>query len=85
MFDVSLVTIDKGLSKVLATDGYYHMGGEDFKRGLTEHFVERWVKLGETKHPKIELQTGSQVPVGIEAFSYVKARSESLTRGRLEK
>lgn len=47
-FDVSLLTIDKGLFEVVATSGDTHLGGEDFDQRLTEHFI----KVFKKKHDK---------------------------------
>lgn len=43
MSDVSLLTTDKGVFKVFATNGDTHPGGEDFNQRLMEQFVELWV------------------------------------------
>jgi len=39
-FDVSLLTIDNGIFKVIATAGDTHLGGEEFDQRLTEHFAK---------------------------------------------
>merc|ERR1712170_247215 len=39
-FDVSLLTIDDGVFKVMATAGDTHLGGEDFDNKLVEHCVQ---------------------------------------------
>lgn len=38
-FDVSLLSIQAGIFKVLATNGDTHLGGEDFDNTLVEHFT----------------------------------------------
>ncbi|MCH0629255.1 Hsp70 family protein [Kocuria palustris] len=38
-FDLSLLTIDKGVFRVMATAGDTHLGGEDFNSRLVNHFI----------------------------------------------
>lgn len=99
-FDVTLLTIDKGVFEVLATNGDTHLGGEDFDQRLMEYFVKLWEKkygddlktdkraLGklrrEVEKAKRELSTQSQVRVEIEALFSGKDLSETLTRSRFE-
>lgn len=99
-FDVTLLTIDKGVFEVLATNGDTHLGGEDFDQRLMEYFVKLWQKkygddirsdkraLGklrrEVEKAKRELSTQSQVRVEIEALFNGKDLSETLTRSRFE-
>ena len=40
-FDVSILTIDKGIFKVLSTKGDTHLGGDDIDRLLVEHICTR--------------------------------------------
>lgn len=99
-FDVTLLTIDKGVFEVLATNGDTHLGGEDFDHRLMEYFVKLWEKkygddiksdkraLGklrrEVEKAKRELSTQLQVRVEIEALFNGKDLSETLTRSRFE-
>merc|ERR1712137_1519221 len=48
-FDVSVLCVDDGVFEVKATNGNTHLGGEDFDRRLTEHFLDEFV----TKHPDL--------------------------------
>ena len=41
-FDVSLLTIEKGIFVVRATAGNLHLGGEDFDHRLVNHFVQEF-------------------------------------------
>jgi molecular chaperone DnaK (HSP70) len=41
-FDVSLLTIEKGIFEVKATAGDTHLGGEDFDNCLVNHFVQEF-------------------------------------------
>eukprot|EP00040_Diaphanoeca_grandis_P005656 m.33909 g.33909 ORF g.33909 m.33909 type:complete len:683 (+) comp16893_c0_seq1:61-2109(+) len=41
-FDVSLLTIDKGDFRVLATSGDTHLGGSDFDQRIMDYFIERF-------------------------------------------
>uniref|UniRef100_A0A2I2Y811 Endoplasmic reticulum chaperone BIP n=1 Tax=Gorilla gorilla gorilla TaxID=9595 RepID=A0A2I2Y811_GORGO len=43
-FDVSLLTIDNGVFKVVATNGDTHLGGEDFDQHVMEHFIKLYKK-----------------------------------------
>lgn len=99
-FDVTLLTIDKGVFEVLATNGDTHLGGEDFDQRLMEYFVNLWkrkhgddmskdkralAKLRrEVEKAKRELSSKSQVRVEIEALFGGKDLSETLTRARFE-
>jgi heat shock protein 1/8 len=40
--DVSLFTIEEGISEVKATAGDTHLGGEDFDNRLVDHFVQKF-------------------------------------------
>lgn len=99
-FDVTLLTIDKGVFEVLATNGDTHLGGEDFDQRLMEYFVNLWKRkhgddmskdkraLGklrrEVEKAKRELSSKTQVRVEIEAIFEGKDLSETLTRARFE-
>lgn len=43
-FDVSLLSIDKGVYEVLATSGDTHLGGEDFDNRIFDHFAKLFKK-----------------------------------------
>jgi heat shock protein 5 len=46
-FDVTVLTINGGIMKVMATDGDTHLGGEDFDRRVVEYFIDRFtIKAG---------------------------------------
>ena len=99
-FDVTLLTIDKGVFEVLATNGDTHLGGEDFDHRLMEYFVNLWKRkhgddmskdkraLGklrrEVEKAKRELSSKTQVRVEIESLFGGKDLSETLTRARFE-
>lgn len=99
-FDVTLLTIEKGVFEVLATNGDTHLGGEDFDQRLMEYFVNLWKRkhgddmskdkraLGklrrEVEKAKRELSSKTQVRVEIEALYDGKDLSETLTRARFE-
>ncbi|KAJ6793519.1 putative heat shock cognate 70 kDa protein 2 [Iris pallida] len=42
MFHVSLLTIEKGIFEMKATDGDTHLGGEDFDNRMVNHFVQEF-------------------------------------------
>jgi heat shock protein 1/8 len=41
-FDVSILTIEKGIFEVKATAGDTHLGGEDFDNRMVNHFVQEF-------------------------------------------
>eukprot|EP00033_Pygsuia_biforma_P000176 GCRY01000224.1.p1 GENE.GCRY01000224.1~~GCRY01000224.1.p1 ORF type:complete len:639 (+),score=235.07 GCRY01000224.1:166-2082(+) len=47
-FDVSLLTLQRGVFEVIATAGDTHLGGEDFDSKLVEHFTQEFKR----KHKK---------------------------------
>jgi heat shock protein 5 len=47
-FDVSVLTIEKGVFEVIATNGDTHLGGEDFDQRVMDYFLKQW----KTKHGK---------------------------------
>ncbi|KAH9767716.1 Heat shock cognate 70 kDa protein [Citrus sinensis] len=46
-FDVSLLTIEKGIFKVKATAGDTHLGGEDFDNRMVNHFIQEFKRKTE--------------------------------------
>merc|ERR1712227_181289 len=42
-FDVSILCVDDGVFEVKATNGNTHLGGEDFDRRLTDHYLDEFV------------------------------------------
>merc|ERR1719479_623928 len=55
-FDVSLLTIDKGVFEVKATAGDTHLGGEDFDNILVEHFMKEFKR----KNKDLDLTTSQR-------------------------
>ncbi|ULT82073.1 hypothetical protein L3Y34_011795 [Caenorhabditis briggsae] len=43
-FDVSLLTIDKEVFEVIATNGDIHLGGKDFDQHVMEYFMKVFKK-----------------------------------------
>eukprot|EP00026_Physarum_polycephalum_P004033 Phypoly_transcript_04050.p1 GENE.Phypoly_transcript_04050~~Phypoly_transcript_04050.p1 ORF type:complete len:673 (+),score=170.75 Phypoly_transcript_04050:56-2020(+) len=43
-FDVSVLTIEKGVFEVIATNGDTHLGGEDFDQRVMDYFLKLWQK-----------------------------------------
>ncbi|XP_026111349.1 endoplasmic reticulum chaperone BiP-like [Carassius auratus] len=99
-FDVSLLTIDKGLFEVVATNGDTRLGGEDFDRRVMEHFIKLYQdKTGEdvrkdnravqklrreVEKAKRALSTQHQAHIEIESFFKGEDFSEMLTRAKFE-
>ncbi|GJM96368.1 hypothetical protein PR202_ga13195 [Eleusine coracana subsp. coracana] len=99
-FDVSVLSLDRGVFEVLATSGDTHLGGEDFDRRVMDHFV-RLVKrrhgkdiasdaraMGklrrECERAKRALSSQHQVRVEVEALFDGVDFSETLTRAKFE-
>ncbi|XP_073130467.1 luminal-binding protein 5-like [Henckelia pumila] len=99
-FDVSILTIDKGVFEVLSTNGDTHLGGEDFDHRIMEYFIKLIKKkhgkdiskdnraLGklrrECERAKRALSSQHQVRVEIESLFDGVDFSEPLTRARFE-
>lgn len=99
-FDVSLLAIDKGEFRVLATSGDTHLGGSDFDQKIMEYLCDRFqmkhekdlrkspvamAKLRrEAEKAKRLLSTETQVRIEIEAIMDEIDLSETLTRSKFE-
>ena len=99
-FDVSLLTIDNGIFKVIATAGDTHLGGEDFDQRLTEHFAKTFQKKtgidikkdkravqklkSEVEKAKRDLSSVHETTVEIENLIDGEDFSEKITRARFE-
>ncbi|XP_035771736.1 endoplasmic reticulum chaperone BiP-like [Neolamprologus brichardi] len=99
-FDVSILTIDNGLFKVVATNGDTHLGGEDFDQRIMEHFIELYKKKTgkdvskdnravqklrrEAEKAKRALSARHQTHIEIEYFFKGQDFSETLTRAKFE-
>ncbi|KAJ1569686.1 ATPase with role in protein import into the ER [Cladochytrium tenue] len=99
-FDVSVLTIDKGIFEVLATNGDTHLGGEDFDNRLMEHLIKIYKKKSgkdctkdlkaigklkrEVEKAKRALSSQMSVKVEIESFTDGDDFSETLTRAKFE-
>ncbi|KAL9450407.1 hypothetical protein AB3S75_012197 [Citrus x aurantiifolia] len=99
-FDVSILTLDSGVFKVLASSGDTHLGGEDFDHRVMDCFIKLIKKkyskdvrkdneaLGklrrECERAKRALSSQQQVRVEIESLFAGVDFSEPLTRARFE-
>jgi len=98
-FDVSLLSIDNGRFKVLATAGDTHLGGEDFNQRVMDYVIELYKKTGTdvTKNLralgklKCEVEKAKRILSGqqstkleIENFEDSNVFSETLTRAKFE-
>merc|ERR1712217_128515 len=99
-FDVSLLTIDNGVSEVVATNGDTHLGGEDFDQRVMEHFIKLYKKKKgkdlrkdvravqklrrEVEKAKRALSAAHQVRVEVESLFEGEDFSETLTRAKFE-
>lgn len=99
-FDVSLLSIDKGVFGVLATAGDTHLGGEDFDQRVISYFTKLYNKKKgveitkdlkamsklkrEVEKAKRTLSSQMSVRIEIEAFHDGKDFSETLTRAKFE-
>lgn len=99
-FDVSLLTIDKGEFRVMATAGDTHLGGADFDQRIMDWFVKRF-KLKEEKDlttstralaklrkeaeaAKVKLSTETKVVVEIPSIMDGIDFRETITRAKFE-
>mmetsp|Transcript_34819 Transcript_34819/g.81297 ORF Transcript_34819/g.81297 Transcript_34819/m.81297 type:complete len:683 (+) Transcript_34819:42-2090(+) len=98
--DISLLKVEGGVFRVLATAGDEYLGGEDFNQRVVEHYV----KVVQKKHnrklnedpkamqklradvekAKCRLSFVPQVKIDIEAFDGSVQLTETLTRARFE-
>ena len=53
-FDVSVLTLEKGIFKVLSTDGNTHLGGDDIDYAIVDWLVNNYIFLKEYKLTKIK-------------------------------
>merc|ERR1711908_129925 len=99
-FDVSLLTIDRGVFEVVATNGHTHLGGEDFDQRVMQHFIKVFNKKANTdmskdkrsmqklrrevEKAKRALSSTHQARLEIEALYDGHDFSETLTRAKFE-
>ncbi|CAL4926932.1 unnamed protein product [Urochloa decumbens] len=99
-FDVSVLSLDRGVFEVLATSGDTHLGGEDFDRRVMDHFIRLIKKkhgrditndgraMGklrrECERAKRALSSQHQVRVEVESLFDGVDFSETLTRAKFE-
>jgi heat shock protein 5 len=99
-YDVSLLSIDKGVYEVLATAGDTHLGGTDFDQRITEHMLSVFKRKAgkdaskdkravqrlrrESERVKRALSTQHQDRIEIENFFEGQDFSAPLTRARFE-
>ncbi|KAH6679346.1 dnaK-type molecular chaperone BiP [Halenospora varia] len=99
-FDVSLLSIEKGVFEVLSTAGDTHLGGEDFDQRVINYFAKKYNKdnnvditkdlktMGKLKREaekaKRTLSSQKTTRIEIEAFHNGNDFSETLTRAKFE-
>jgi heat shock protein 5 len=99
-FDVSLLSIDKGVFEVLSTAGDTHLGGEDFDQRIINYFAKQYNKKNnvditkdlktmgklkrEAEKAKRTLSSQMSTRIEIEAFHNGNDFSETLTRAKFE-
>ncbi|KAG9247123.1 heat shock protein 70 family [Calycina marina] len=99
-FDVSLLSIDRGVFEVLSTAGDTHLGGEDFDQRVINYFAKKYNKqhdvditkdlktMGKLKREaekaKRTLSSQKTTKIEIEAFFNGEDFSETLTRAKFE-
>ena len=99
-FDVSLLSIEKGVFEVLATAGDTHLGGEDFDNRVIDYLIKSYEKktgtdvsknlraLGKLKREvekaKRTLSSQQGTRIEIESFEDGNDFSETLTRAKFE-
>ncbi|XP_065210360.1 heat shock 70 kDa protein II-like [Planococcus citri] len=99
-FDVSIVTIQNGVSEVISTAGDTHLGGEDFDDRMVNHFVREFKQkykkvLGSNKKALRRLRTACErakrtlssatvAPIEIESLHAGIDFYSSISRARFE-
>ena len=99
-FDVSLLSINNGVFKVLATAGDTHLGGKDFDQRVMDYMIQLYKKktgtdvsknlwaLGklerEVEKAKCTLSSQQSTKLEIENFENGNDFSETLTRAKFE-
>jgi heat shock protein 5 len=99
-FDVSLLSIDRGVFEVLSTAGDTHLGGEDFDQRVINYFAKKYNKeknvditkdlktmsklKREAEKAKRTLSSQKTTRIEIEAFHNGNDFSETLTRAKFE-
>jgi len=99
-FNVSLLSIDDGVFKVLATAGDTRLGGEDFYNRVIDYFVKQYKKktgtdastnlraMGKFKHEvkkaQCTLSSQQSTHIDIESFNDGNDFSETLTCAKFE-
>jgi heat shock protein 5 len=99
-FDVSLLSIDRGVFEVLSTAGDTHLGGEDFDQRVINYFAKQYNKKNnvditkdlktmgklkrEAEKAKRTLSSQMSTRIEIEAFHNGNDFSETLTRAKFE-
>ena len=68
-FDVSLLSIEKGVFEVLATAGDTHLGGEDFDNRVIDYLIKSYEK-----------KTGTDVSKNLRALGKLKREVEKAKR-----
>ncbi|KAG2386596.1 hypothetical protein C9374_002340 [Naegleria lovaniensis] len=72
-FDVSLLTIDRGVFEVIATNGDTHLGGEDFDHRTVDLLISLFTK----KHPEVQ---PDRLRKDLRAFQRLKRVAEEAKR-----
>jgi len=99
-FDVTVLTIEKGVFEVASTNGDTHLGGEDFDQRVMDHLIKVFKKKHkkdvstdkraiqklkkEAERAKRTLSSTSQTRIEIEALFDGLDFSETLTRAKFE-
>jgi heat shock protein 5 len=99
-FDVSVLTIEKGVFEVIATNGDTHLGGEDFDNRVIEYLLKLWQKKSgkdaskdkkalqklkrEVEQAKRILSTSHQTSIEIDNFHDGQDFAQTLTRAKFE-
>jgi heat shock protein 5 len=99
-FDVSVLTIEKGVFEVIATNGDTHLGGEDFDNRVIEYLLKLWQKKTgkdatkdkkalqklkrEVEQAKRILSTSHQTTIEIDNFHDGQDFAQTLTRAKFE-
>merc|ERR1712054_95916 len=99
-FDVTVLTIEKGVFEVASTNGDTHLGGEDFDQRIMDHLIKMFKRKHkkdcsqdkralqklkkEAERAKRTLSSNAQTRIEIEALFDGVDFSETLTRAKFE-
>merc|ERR1712093_685474 len=88
-FDVTVLTIEKGVFEVASTNGDTHLGGEDFDQRIMAHLMKVFKRkhkkdMSGDKRAKRTLSSAAQTRIEVESLFDGVDFSETLTRAKFD-